>query len=303
MMYGSHDKCSLEIAAVALHVAVLCMNHSNHNHEFTPTSGPLNASSSAGRRSSGQDAEDNKDVLIQRLNDLLAKLSHDDVEDSAITELHRKTDEMETLLKVEQASSSPSLSDVDEKSQSPLRRDSEDLFWARPLTPTSSFLRWPRTPLHRPHSRPRRSRMTVSRAADIAESVDELNSRLVKVITDLQVTRAESNRIHALRDDQLRAKTHENASLQARVAKLEKDLSSCQSLVNYRRVEKKATAAKYTKFLADETLNDELDEGIVNWRRDWERLNRDKDMGSEGHTKVPLLESPGLSEKMRLSIE
>jgi hypothetical protein len=153
--------------------------------------------SSAGRRSSGQDAEDNKDVLIQRLNDLLAKLSHDDVEDSAITELHRKTDEMETLLKVEQASSSlsssSSLSDIDEKSQSSLRRDSEDLFWARPLTPTSSFLRRPRTPLHRPHSRPRRSRMTVSRAADIAESVDELNARLVKVIADLQVTRAESN--------------------------------------------------------------------------------------------------------------
>ncbi|PQE25617.1 hypothetical protein CJF30_00000305 [Rutstroemia sp. NJR-2017a BBW] len=149
--------------------------------------------SSAGRRSSDQDAEDNKDVLIQRLNDLLAKLSHDDFEDSAITELHRKTDEMETLMKVEQGSSSSSLSDIDEKSQSSRRRDSEDLFWARPLTPTSSFLRWPRTPLHRPHSRPRKSRMTVSRAADIAESVDELNSRLVKVITDLQVTRAESN--------------------------------------------------------------------------------------------------------------
>jgi hypothetical protein len=147
--------------------------------------------SSAGRRSSDQDAEDNKDVLIQRLNDLLAKLSHDDVEDSAITELHRKTDEMETLLKVEQASSSPS--EVDEKSQSPLRRDSEDLFWARPLTPTSNFLRRPRTPLHRPHSLPRKSRMTISRAAEVAESVDELDSRLVKVITDLQVTRAESN--------------------------------------------------------------------------------------------------------------
>jgi hypothetical protein len=84
----------------------------------------------------------------------------------------------------------------------------------------------------------------------------------------------------------------------------EKDISSYQSLVNYRRVEKKATAAKYTKYLADETLNDELDEGMGNWRRDWERLNRDKDMGSEGPTKVPLLESPGLSEKMRgLSIE
>jgi hypothetical protein len=66
----------------------------------------------------------------------------------------------------------------------------------------------------------------------------------------------------------------------------------------------KATATKYAKFLAEESLNDEIDENIGNWKRDWERLNRDKDMGSEGPTKVPLLESPGLSEKMRgLSIE
>lgn len=147
---------------------------------------------SAGRRSPGQDTADNKDVLIQRLNDLLAKLSHDDVEDSAVTELHRKTDEMETLLKEEQASSIPR--EVDEKSKLPLRRDSEDVFWARsPLTPTSNFLRWPKMPLQRTHNVPRRARMTTSKTTELSESVDELNSRLVKVISDLQITRAESN--------------------------------------------------------------------------------------------------------------
>ncbi|KAM3066789.1 hypothetical protein ACMFMG_011858 [Clarireedia jacksonii] len=256
----------------------------------------------AGRRSPSQDRDDNKDVLIQRLHDLLAKLSHDDVEDAAITELHRKTDEMETLLKVEQASPSPS--EIDEKSKSPLRRDSEDIFWARPLTPTSTFLRWPKASLQRTRSVSRKSRMSISRAAHIAESVDELNSRLVKVVTDLQITRAESNRIHALHVDQLRTKIHENANLQARVAKLEKELSSCQSFVNYQRLEMKATATRYAKFLADESSDDELENISSNWKRDWERLIRDKDMGSDGTTKVPLLESPGISDKMRgLSIE
>lgn len=150
---------------------------------------------------SNQDSQDNKDVLLQRLNDLVVRLSHDDAEDAAITALHKKTDEMETLLRVEYSM------DLDakilERKVEPLpppRRDSNETFWGRPLAPTrNSYLRWPDSPPPTSHGTLcNRTTVAAAKATEIAASAEELNVRLAKVVGDLQASRIESDvSIHA----------------------------------------------------------------------------------------------------------
>lgn len=141
-----------------------------------------------------QDSQDNKDVLLQRLNDLVVRLSHDDAEDAAITALHKKTDEIETLLRVEYSMDlDPKMSQ--NKVKPPPRRDSTDVFWGRPLNARrESYLRRPSSPPPMSHSTSyNRTAVAVARAAEIATSAEELNVRLAKAVGELQASRIESD--------------------------------------------------------------------------------------------------------------
>ncbi|RAL64058.1 hypothetical protein DID88_003246 [Monilinia fructigena] len=149
--------------------------------------------------SSSQDSQDNKDVLLQRLNDLVVRLSHDDAEDAAITALHKKADEMETLLKVEYSMDlDPKVSPKKVKPP-PRRRDSNEMFWGRPLAPTrTSYLRRPSSPSPRAHSTSYdKTVVAVAKAAEIATSAEELNVRLAKAVGEIQASRIESEKILA----------------------------------------------------------------------------------------------------------
>lgn len=147
----------------------------------------VDASPTVPSNSSNQDSQDNKDVLLQRLNDLVVRLSHDDAEDDAITALHKKTDEMETLLRVEYSMDlDPKVSHTKVKPPPP-RRDSNDVFWGRPLnTRRESYLRRSTSPP--PISRSssyNRGVVAVAKAAEIATSAEALNVRLARAVGEL----------------------------------------------------------------------------------------------------------------------
>ncbi|ESZ95985.1 hypothetical protein SBOR_3677 [Sclerotinia borealis F-4128] len=226
---------------------------------------------------SNQDSQDNKDVLLQRLNDLVVRLSHDDAEDDAITALHKKTDEMETLLRVEYSM------DLDRKVshdivKPPPRRDSDDVFWARPLaTRRESFLlRRPSSPPPISHSASysllesgtrQSTAAAVLKTAEIATSAEELNVRLAKAVGELQASRIEGDKILAWHVSKLDAYTQKITSLEEHISNLQEELENSQSLLSRTHVEMQTMAAKHAKALED-----------ISWREDWDELNQDMDM-------------------------
>ncbi|KAF7925339.1 hypothetical protein BELL_0678g00010 [Botrytis elliptica] len=229
----------------------------------------VDASATAPSNSSNQDSQDNKDVLLQRLNDLVVRLSHDDAEDDAITALHKKTDEMETLLRVEYSMDLDPKVSHNKVKPPPPRRDSNDMFWGRPLnTRRESYLRRSNSPPPISHSSSyNRSVVAVAKAAEIATSAEALNVRLAKAVGELQAHRRESDKILAWHVSKLDECTEEITNLEQHISHLQEELGTSQSLLNRTQIEMQTMAAKHARALDD-----------ISWREDWDELNQDVDM-------------------------
>jgi hypothetical protein len=138
--------------------------------------------------------QDNKDVLIERLNDLVLRLSKDSfVEDRIISAIHTGVDRIELLMKdggKESQKKSPQVGSESKHS----RGNSEDIFWGSPLTPTRNVrMRFPESPTSPRHSIHPRPQISADRAIEIANSADELSSKLLATVAELQVRREESD--------------------------------------------------------------------------------------------------------------
>jgi hypothetical protein len=152
--------------------------------------------------------QDSKEVLIERLNDLVARLSSD-IEDSIVSEIHRGVHRIELLLKKnkEKGTHKKSLSVGSET-------------FGGPLTPTRNLrMHFPESPSPRPsitreaslaasfkgpdqlndsptshrQSVNRESTMSAERAIEVAKSAEELASKLLATVAELQVRREESD--------------------------------------------------------------------------------------------------------------
>jgi len=132
--------------------------------------------------------QDNKDVLIERLNDLVLRLSKDNsVEDSTVSAIHTEVDRIEALLKESdgQHKKSPSAG-------SDIRTSGEDNFRA-PLTPTRSLrMRFPDPPPTR-RSVVHEAPMSSEYAIEIAKSAEELALKLSVTVAELQLRREEAD--------------------------------------------------------------------------------------------------------------
>jgi hypothetical protein len=130
--------------------------------------------------------QDNKDVLLERLNDLVLRLSKDrSVEDSTISAIHTGVDRIELLLKAREKGGHKKPPSVGNDVR-------EDTFWA-PLSPTRNvMMRFPDSPISR-HAVTREATISTERAIEIAKSAEELASRVSATVVDLQVRREESD--------------------------------------------------------------------------------------------------------------
>ncbi|KAB8290654.1 hypothetical protein EYC80_008295 [Monilinia laxa] len=241
----------------------------------------VDALATAPSNSSNQDSQDNKDVLLQRLNDLVVRLSHDDAEDAAITALHKKADEMETLLKVEYSMDLDPRVSPKKVKPPPQRRDSNEVFWGRPLAPTrTSYLRRPSSPSRRVHSTSYdKTVVAVAKAAEIATSAEELNVRLAKAVGELQASRIESDKILAWHVSKLGICSQEITTLEEHILNLQEELETSQSLLSRTQIEMQTMAAKHAKALED-----------ISWREDWDELNQDMDM--RGNSSIGVWDDP-----------
>ena len=160
-----------------------------HRQLSSPTSTILLESSSS------QDiTQDNKDVLIERLNDLVLRLSKDSsIEDSIISAIHSGVDRIELLMKDREKANQKKYPQLSSESKHS-RGNSEDIFWGSPLTPTRNVrMRFPDSPTSPHHSFHRQPRMSTDRAIEIAKSAEDLSSKLLATVRELQVRREESD--------------------------------------------------------------------------------------------------------------
>lgn len=154
------------------------------HRQFSPTASTFSAPSPARDLT-----QDSKDVLVERLNDLVLRLSKDSsLEDNAVTAIHSEVDKIELLLhggerrRGSRGTENTTLSVED------------DTFWG-PRSPTQSLrLRRPviirGSPRQAAHNE---SPMTPAKAVELANAAEELASQLTKTVAELQTRKEESD--------------------------------------------------------------------------------------------------------------
>jgi hypothetical protein len=157
-----------------------------HRQFSLPTNGALSDSSP-----SQQDlTQDSKDVLIERLNDLVLHLStSQELEDGAVTAIHSQVDRIEMILRGEEKHKKPSPS----LSGTGMSRD--DPFWG-PVTPTQSIkMRLPdtftgnqRSPLYL-----NLQEVSSAKAIELAQAAEDLASRMAVTLEELHRRKEESD--------------------------------------------------------------------------------------------------------------
>ena len=143
----------------------------------------------------GQDlTQDNKDVLIERLNDLLARVTKDDLlGDSIITSIHTEVDRIEQIMRVGSRHQTPEKADNVIASVERSSND-EDVFWGPPTPSKSIRMRLPdSSPTSSRRSLHQASKPDSARTAELAAAAEELASQLAATVTEFQTRRDESD--------------------------------------------------------------------------------------------------------------
>jgi hypothetical protein len=139
--------------------------------------------------------QDNKDVLVERLNDLVQRLSKDgaSIEDKAVTNIHHLVDGIETLMR--EKPKEPNLDDLDIESESGDTKEQEILWGpALPRSPIQNIrMRLPDSWRSPQLSAPPKQEINSSKTAEIAKEAEELTSQLAKTVSELQIRREESD--------------------------------------------------------------------------------------------------------------
>ena len=142
--------------------------------------------------SANQDiTQDSKDVLIERLNDLVSRLSKDiSLEDSTVDAIHAGVDQIEVLL---HGGDKPRVASGNLES-SQAKDMGEDVLWATPLTPTRNM----RMPLadqsaktspsftHQPH-------ITIAKVDEMAKAAEDLAMKLAATVLEFQARMREAD--------------------------------------------------------------------------------------------------------------
>jgi hypothetical protein len=144
-----------------------------------------------GATSSAADiSEDNKDVLIERLNDLVQRLSTDhSLEDKVVSRIHREMDNIEILML--KADVAPIISnELATKKGEIFFPEQNNGFW-RPKTPTRK-VSIP-MPASSSVSVPKEERMSTAVATQVAKEAEELATQLSRSIAELHQRKEEAD--------------------------------------------------------------------------------------------------------------
>lgn len=214
--------------------------------------------------------EDSKDVLIERLNDLVSRLSKTHaLDDGAVSAIHSQMDKIELIVRKEGRHHSPQ----SEEGYGSLNLvKEEDSFWAPPSPSQSLRIRLPQRPKNSVLS-PREPRMSTAKAVKIANEAEELASRLTSAVAELLIRKEESDHIHDLLVTRAEKAAERILFLEYRISEMEDDFEANQSELKYLRIQLQAIEAQCSEYIP-RNQDPLLVESIKNWKVDWEDIDR-----------------------------
>ncbi|KAG4430464.1 hypothetical protein IFR05_014053 [Cadophora sp. M221] len=213
--------------------------------------------------------EDSKDVLIDRLSDLVLRLSKvSSLKDGAVSAIHKEVDKIEILVKGVEKTNSPRT----QMSRKISGLSNDEDFWGPP-TPTQNIKM--RLPVLSQNSSPRIVfEPPPSKAVEVAKAAEELSSKLSSTVAQLQVRKEESDRIHDLLVTRAERAAERILVLEYRIAEMDDDYQSSQSELKFLRIQLQAIQVQCTNCIHRHDDDPELTDSIKNWKIDWEDINR-----------------------------
>ncbi|KAJ5038144.1 uncharacterized protein L3040_007013 [Drepanopeziza brunnea f. sp. 'multigermtubi'] len=216
--------------------------------------------------------QDSKHALIDRLNRLVLRLSSvGSLKHRAISTIHSQVDKIEILVsRVEIKRPSQPLCKLS------LNIPREDGLLGHPAP--NRILEIENTTVStKPHfedgMNPGVSNNTPNNTAKLAQAAEDLASRLSTTVVELQERKVEFKRIHDLLVNQNEKAAKHTLLLEYRIAEMEDDFQSNQSELKFLRIQLQSIQAQCVGCIHLHE-DQELDESIMNWKTDWENINR-----------------------------
>jgi len=154
--------------------------------------------------------------------------------------------------------------------------DSDDEFWASPLSPISSTrnakMRLPEKAFNSPHHS-KHSLITPSRIIEISNAADDLSSKLAATLSELHTRKEESDHVHDLLITRAEKAAERILSLEGHIKELEEDFEANQSELRFMRIQVQAVQVQCAQYLP-QNEDVELTQSIMNWKIDWEDIDQ-----------------------------
>ncbi|KAI1753712.1 hypothetical protein F4782DRAFT_495426 [Xylaria castorea] len=231
-------------------------------------------------------AQDSRDVLVQRLNDLAARLSQQHhVKDEDINVLHDKVVELENILYTPNDSSKReppplSLGDSDQDGSnhswdlphpdSLLPSDVSSLASPRPSSPSAKTGVDHQT---QRKAKSRASRLTVAQAKQVLAEAHDLHKSLEVVISNLRDRQEETEHIHALLITRLERAAQRIIELEEQHQDLEIQRKEGETELLNLRIQLKAIEVQCLSYVPKDA-DRELSESIDAWKMEWSALKQ-----------------------------
>ncbi|KAI9049914.1 hypothetical protein LZ554_006061 [Drepanopeziza brunnea f. sp. 'monogermtubi'] len=213
--------------------------------------------------------QDSKHALIDRLNHLVLRLSSvGSLKHRAISTIHSQVDKIEILVsRIEIKRPSPPLCKLS------LNIPREDDLPGHPA-PNRNLEMENTTVSTKPHiEEGMNPGVSDTTPAKLAQAAEDLASRLSTTVVELQEWKVEFKRIHDLLVNQNEKAAEHTLMLEYRIAEMEDDFQSNQSELKFLRIQLQSIQAQCVGCIHLHE-DQELDESIMNWKTDWENINR-----------------------------
>ncbi|KAK6845081.1 hypothetical protein PG995_015191 [Apiospora arundinis] len=237
-------------------------------------------------------SQDNRDVLVQRLNDLVSRLSGGGelLGDGGVANLHARVDEMEQILR---QSSSPKAQGhrripsssvgsshggaVMLSSGQPSPVQPKIRFSEVPSSDADSAAVPPRSHQNETEEASQRRRSHFGDPSDHARRVlhdaEQLRESLIGVITNLKARQEEQDHIHGLLITRAERAAQRIIYLEERVQELEKDQSESEMEILNLQIQLSAIEVSCLGYVPKDA-DPELMESINHWKAEWDALKR-----------------------------
>ncbi|KAI0974880.1 hypothetical protein F4678DRAFT_421135 [Xylaria arbuscula] len=263
------------------------------SHPTLAPSSPLYPHSDADRRSpDGGNYEsitrDSRDVLVQRLSDLVARLTQEHhLKDESMHTLHAKVDELEIVLGAPAYSSK---SGYDGRPES-------NLSWEPPhptnllpsdISPTRSSPSVKASVDHQTKTTAgsRTSSLTVSQAEQVIAEVQDLHKNLEVVISNLRDRQEETEHIHALLITRLERAAQRIISLEEQLESLQRERKESDTELLNLQIQLKAIEVQCMSYVPQDA-DQELSESIGAWKMEYSALKQKRARNKERFNGTP----------------